>query len=85
MPLEEPPIDPRTLTQKELLILMDGKLNVVITSVGEHSQTLSDHEARLRTQEHAGYVTWKAFWVGIGAVGTLTSALASLLTHLQLA
>lgn len=85
MPAEaETPLDIRALTQKELLILIDGKLNVIISKQDEHTSQLQDHETRLRQQEHKGYITWRQFWVGVGAVGTLASALASALTQIHL-
>lgn len=61
---DEPVVDPRTMTDRELLIRMDGRLGMAIATLSQsHSgiaATQSDHETRLRSLE-------KRMWILSGA------------------
>lgn len=74
--LDESVVDPNTMTDRELLIRMDGKLSTGFTSLFQANGSLvaqgQDHETRIRALE-------KARWVLVGVasvVGILGSRIA---------
>jgi hypothetical protein len=81
----EPSLDGRPLTQRELLISINGKLEVVVAELHTQGTMLSDHETRLRLVEQnaAHFVSWRQFWTGIATAATLAGGLSTVLTHIN--
>lgn len=71
--VDEPVVDPKNLTEKELLIRLDGKLtaglNLLFSGQSGHDQKLVDHEARIRALERARWVL-----VGIASVISIVAS-----------
>lgn len=81
----EPSLDGRPLTQRELLISINGKLEVLVTELKMQGTQLGDHETRIRAVEEksAHFVSWRQFWTGIATAATLAGGLATVLTHIH--
>jgi hypothetical protein len=76
---DEPVVDPRSMTDRELLIRMDGRLGTAIATLTQSNSgvinTQADHEGRLRAIE-------KKLWLlagGASVAGTLGGSLLQLL------
>lgn len=84
MSADEPDSAERPLTQRELLITINGKLDVFALELKGLGTQGADHEARLRRQEDAHYVTWKQFWGGVVGAATAAGALASFIPNIHI-
>lgn len=85
----DPVNDARPPTQREMLIRLDGKVDLVLQEVKGHTDDLADHETRIRSVEDRmpSFITWKQFWGGLGGLGALGVAIvtiAAFLTHVQI-
>jgi hypothetical protein len=91
---EEPLIDPRSLSIKELVIRLDGKMTsaVGVLTAGQLDlrESHADHETRIRVVEakQASFVTVRALFAAVGAAvaaaGTLTGVIVTLASHVNL-
>jgi hypothetical protein len=67
---DDPVVDPRTMTDRELLIRMDGRLGTAIATLSQSNSgvvsTQLDHETRLRAVE-------KKLWLLAGAAAVVGS------------
>lgn len=80
--LNDPTSDGSRLSQRELLITMNGKLDLVIAEQHTQGTQLTDHETRIRAIEGGHYVSWTAFWSGLAGAATVAGGIAALFGHI---
>lgn len=80
----EPSIDGRGLTQRELLLVINGKLDVFAAELKTTNDKVSDHENRLRVLQNARFVTWRQFWAGVATAAAAAGGFATAFAHIHL-
>jgi hypothetical protein len=78
----EPMIDGKPLTQRELLLAINGKLDVIVAKQAALEKADADHETRIRAIENGHYVSWTAFWSGLAGAATVAGGIAALFGHI---
>lgn len=86
--LEEPIVDPRSMSVKELVIRLDGKVSSAVSTLSAGQTSLrsdvDDHESRLRVLEARPVITWKSLAGTIGGVGATLTLLVTFFSHVNI-
>lgn len=86
--LEEPVVNPRDMTVKELVIRLDGKVTAGLGVLTEGQSGLradvTDHETRIRALEARPAITWKQLAGIVGGLGTVVTLITTFVSHVKI-